>query len=133
MDTPRRRGLVLAYLRGLLLPELQFNYTSQIREHLVTQALLRETDAAALARLALMEGQIMASMTQSSKFSQLSQGVLSRLSVVSALYKHLPADEIGDVDEPGADHDLKKMGAAWRLLKRTDFFDRMRATLEADG
>lgn len=126
---PRLRALLLAYLRGLLLPNYPHGVTSEVREQMIVLAIMREQDGESLVRRAFSELSLVPLM-ESGKQNLAIQDAMKRAGQGNALKKMMAPDDVfGPSQENIKVEDVKKMGAGLNLLKSTDYVEKIERLL----
>lgn len=131
MESPRLRRLILGALRGFVKPGYDYGVNSVIREELLTRALAREIDGQSMADRGILEGaivQVVEGMRRPEAYRQavgyIRQGNAMRCLHPAAEIKriHLSADQ---------QNEIRKVATLLKVLKRTDFCDKMVGMLKA--
>lgn len=117
--------MVLAHLRGLLLPDYPHGFKSHVRENLILSALSREVDAEAFGKRAIVEAVCMSSVAPEQR-PKLHRDALTFLQDSAQLGKLLDYDAI-EAKRPKVENerDVKDLMKAFEILRETDVFDKM--------
>lgn len=131
MDSPRLRLIILGALRGFVKPGYTYGVNSVVREELLTRALGREIDGHAYMNRGVLEGSIIPvveGMRRPMAYRQavgyiLQGNAMTKLQPLRAVQRiHLNSDQ---------QREIQKVASLLKVLKRTDFCDKMAAALKA--
>ena len=132
LETPRLRLLLLAYLRGLLKPDYDSGVKSQIREMLVINALVREIEGGELKNRALLDAVTLDSMKPERRPAILTTA-FNLQAQSGALRMQQSYTQVRKLKKwnPDEEKSVKEMMAVLKVLKHTNFADKMRTILRS--
>ncbi len=123
--------MIVAYLRGFLKPHL-LGVQSYIREQITINAIQRELSAELIERKAMIESARMPALNPRGQYelvkqcmADLAEYMAHRLMLSSSAVKSMRSEVTGK-------QDVKKMEGLVNVLRKTDFVDKMRKTMEAN-
>ena len=130
LETARLRLLILGALRGLIKPGYDQGVASVIREELLLQALSREIDGQAMVNRGLLEGSALP-VIEGMRRPMTYRGAVGFLLRGNAMRRLVPVEVMRNILNPDQREEINKTSAMLKVLKRTDFCDRMAAALKA--
>lgn len=132
METPNLRLLLLAYFRGLLKPDYECGTKSRVREILVLRGLARELEADALVHKAKLDASMLPVMKPEA-WPDLLNGLIVDYHKGVAFKSHASAGVLRKIHQArrASATSAREMAAAMKVLKKTDFMDKMDKVLAA--
>lgn len=131
MESARLRLIILGALRGFIKPGYEYGINSVIREELLTRALSREIDGEAFMNRGLMEAAIVP-VVEGMRRPQAYRRAMGYILQANAMMKLQPHQDVKDIHLTDNDkQQIQKTIALLKVLKRTDFSDKMLAMLKA--
>ena len=128
MGSPRLRLIILGAVRGLIKPGYAYGINSVIREELLVRALAREIDGTTFLSRALIE----ASMAAAPQQQRIYRKSVAFLMQGNAMMRLHPIRDLRQLHLSRSDRvEINKMATLLKVLKQTDFYERMGRTLKA--
>ena len=128
MGSPRLRLIILGAVRGLIKPGYADGINSVIREELLVRALAREIDGTTFLSRALIE----ASMAAAPQQQRIYRKSVAFLMQGNAMMRLHPIRDLRQLHLSRSDRvEINKMATLLKVLKQTDFYERMGRTLKA--
>lgn len=129
MESAKLRLIILGALRGLIKPGYENGVNSVVREELLLRALGRELDGHALIHRGVLEGSVISIVDDTHRTSTY-QRAIGYIMQGSAVQKLFPDKRIRDIFvPPESREEAAQMGTLLKILKRTDYFDKMEELL----
>ena len=130
LESARLRLIILGALRGFVKPGYDYSVASVVREELLLRAMSREIEGDSLMSRGLLESSALPvvegmrrPMTYRSAVGFMLQG--------HAMRRLMPLQSLHNFMNPDQHEEINKTSALLKVLKQTDFCDRMAATLNA--
>jgi len=128
LGSPRLRLIILGAVRGLIKPGYAYGINSVIREELLVRALAREIDGTTFLSRALIE----ASMAAAPQQQRIYRKSVAFLMQGNAMMRLHPIRDLRQLHLSRSDRvEINKMATLLKVLKQTDFYERMGRTLKA--
>ena len=132
LETAKLRLIILGALRGFIKPGYAYGVCSVIREELLTRALARELDGQAFISRGVLESSIVPVVEGMRRPAAYRQAI-GYLLQGNALQRLMPGRNVRQIHmSQEQQREIAKVATLLKVLKRTDFSDRMAAMLKTE-